>query len=66
MWLDDNLGTKDNAVRSRYQALIKTLQNIDKLKYNDEYIALINIPFSPFKKFKIPKLPPTKKRALQA
>ncbi len=55
---------KGERARSLYPSNIRALLNMAKNEYNDEDMGVINIPLSPFAKFKIPKLPPTKKRAL--
>lgn len=35
-----------------------------KAEFNDEDMGVIRIPYSPFKKVKLPKIPVTRKRAL--
>lgn len=49
---------------SAYLACIRAIHNIAKEEFNDEERGLINIPYSPFKYFKIKAQPKTKKRAL--
>ena len=49
---------------SLYAGLIRSLHNMAKDDYNDEDQGIINIPFSPFKKYKIEKPPATRKRAV--
>jgi integrase len=67
-WLDtrpaETKRKKGTRARSLYTGIIRTLHNKAKEEYNDEDRGIINIPFSPFKKFKIPKDIPPPQRAL--
>ena len=47
-----------------YLSNLRALHNMAKDEYNNEDIGVINIPLSPFKNFKIPKPPVTRKRAV--
>lgn len=47
-----------------YLSSIKTIYERAKDEYNDEDGGVINIPYSPFKKYKIPALPPPEHRTL--
>lgn len=47
-----------------YTSKIQTLFNKAKLEYNDEDRGIIRIKNNPFSKYKIPKLPLTKKKSL--
>ena len=47
-----------------YLAKLSAIYNRAKREYNDEEGGLIRIPHSPFKRVELPKMPPTKKRAL--
>ena len=49
---------------SLYLSNIRALHNMAKDEYNDEDNGIINIPLSPFAKFKVPKSPVTRKRAV--
>jgi len=49
---------------SLYLANIRALHNMAKGEFNDEDNGVINIPLSPFAKFKVPKSPVTRKRAV--
>lgn len=49
---------------SLYLSTLRALHNKAKAMYNDEDRGIINIPFSPFKNFKIPDVPLSQKRAL--
>ena len=51
---------------SHYLSSVRALHNAMKSEYNDESLGVINIPFSPFAKFKMPSVPVTKKRAIDA
>jgi integrase len=55
---------KGERAHSLYISTIKTIHNAAKEEYNDEDLGIINIPQSPFAKFKIPPIPVTRKRAL--
>lgn len=47
-----------------YLSNLRALHNMAKSEYNNEDIGVINIPLSPFKNYKIPKPPATRKRAV--
>lgn len=49
---------------SLYAGYIRSLHNMAKKEFNDEDQGIINIPFSPFKKYVIQKPPATRKRAV--
>lgn len=49
---------------SLYLSNLRALHNMAKSEFNDEDSGVINIPLSPFAKFKVPKTPATRKRAL--
>jgi hypothetical protein len=49
---------------SLYCGYVRALHNLAKKEFNDEEQGVINIPFSPFKKYMIQKQPATRKRAL--
>lgn len=49
---------------SLYLSNLRALHNMAKADYNDEDAGVINIPFSPFAKTKVPKAPITRKRAV--
>lgn len=51
---------------SLYMGKIRHLYNEAKLEYNDEEYGRILIPWSPFAKYSIPNIEPTKDRALTA
>jgi integrase len=55
---------RGSRAQSLYTSNIRTLHNLAKRKYNRESEGIILIPQSPFTEFKIPKLPPVRKRAL--
>ena len=69
-WLPLNPVNKNNKrhtmqrAPSHYLGSIRTLHNEMKLQYNDEDNCVIPIPGSPFARFKVPKSPVTKKRAI--
>lgn len=50
---------------SHYLGSIRALHNAMRLQYNDEDSGIIRIPGTPFSRFKIPRRPATKKRALE-
>lgn len=50
---------------SLYLSNLRALHNMAKSEFNDEDAGVINIPLSPFAKFKVPKTPITRKRAVQ-
>ncbi|MDR1716537.1 MAG: site-specific integrase [Prevotella sp.] len=56
--------TKGGRAVSQYLACIRAIHNIAKSEYNDEDRSIINIPYSPFKNYKIKTQPQTRKRAL--
>lgn len=49
---------------SSYISLIKTIYEHAKDEFNDEDCGVINIPYSPFKKYKIPSIPVSGHRTL--
>ena len=49
---------------SLYLSTLRALHNKAKSIYNDEDRGIINIPYSPFKNFKLPPIPVSQKRAL--
>ena len=49
---------------SSYISLIKTIYEHAKDEFNDEDCGVINIPYSPFKKYKIPSIPVSEHRTL--
>lgn len=49
---------------SLYLANLRALHNMAKSEFNDEDTGVINIPLSPFAKFKVPKTPVSRKRAV--
>lgn len=51
---------------SLYMAKIRHLHNEAKEKYNDEEIGRILIPWSPFSKYVIPNVQPTRQRSITA
>lgn len=55
---------KGERAASLYLSYIRALHNKAKNEYNDEDMGVIRIPFSPFTKFKLPRVPQTRKRAL--
>lgn len=55
---------KGGRALSLYMGCIRTLYNLAKSEYNDEDRGIINIPYSPFARFKIRQPPMTRKRAL--
>lgn len=55
---------KGDRAPSLYLGNIRILHNKAKDMYNDEDAGIIRIPLSPFKKFKVPKSPLTRKRSI--
>ena len=55
---------KGQRVVSLYTYQIKTLHNLAKNEFNDEDRGIINIPFSPFSKYKIAPAPKAEHRTL--
>lgn len=55
--------SKGSRAQSLYPSTIRAIHNRAKDEFNDEEMGLIRIPLSPFKK--IPKVEPSKKRALE-
>lgn len=55
---------KGGRAASLYLSCIRALHNMAKAEYNDEDMGVIRIPFSPFAKFKLPRVPQSRKRAL--
>lgn len=55
---------KGERAASLYLSNIRALHNRAKTEYNDEDMGVIKIPLSPFAKFKLPKIPQSRKRAL--
>ena len=49
-----------------YLSNLRALHNMAKADYNDEDSGIINIPFSPFKNYSVPKPPVTRKRAVSS
>lgn len=56
--------TKGGRAVSLYLSCIRAIHNKAKEEFNDEDRGVINIPYSPFKNFKIKPQPKTRKRAL--
>lgn len=50
--------------QSLYISQLRAIHNRAKKEFNDEDAGIIRIPYSPFKKVEIPKVPITRKRAL--
>jgi integrase len=67
-WIDgrpaESKRAKGQRARSLYPSVIRAIHNAAKDEYNDEDVGIINIPQSPFVKFKVPSEPMTRKRAL--
>ncbi|MDR1561217.1 MAG: phage integrase SAM-like domain-containing protein [Holosporaceae bacterium] len=67
-WLDERQPetkrVKGQRAPSLYTSIIRAIHNTAKEEYNDEDTGIINIPLSPFAKFKVPHEPATRKRAL--
>lgn len=55
---------KKGSVVSLYLSELKTVHESAKLEYNDEDNGVINIPWSPFAKYKIPAMPVAEHRVL--
>lgn len=55
---------KESRAASLYLSNIRAIHNKAKEEFNDEDRGVINIPYSPFKNFKIKPQPKTRKRAL--
>ena len=55
---------KGSRAPSSYLGAIRILHNKAKERYNDEDAGIIRIPLSPFKRFKVPKPPITRKRSI--
>lgn len=47
-----------------YTSAIRAMYNRAKREFNDEQAGVINIPFSPFERLELPKIPLPRKRAL--
>lgn len=58
------LDAKGGRAVSKYLACVRAMHNMAKEEFNDEDRGIINIPFSPFKKYKLKPQPKTRKRAL--
>lgn len=58
------LEAKGGRAISKYLACVRAIHNKAKEEFNDEDRGIINIPYSPFKNFKIKPQPKTRKRAL--
>ncbi|MCM1220959.1 MAG: site-specific integrase [Lachnospiraceae bacterium] len=64
-----NMPARPNRVKgerapSSYLGVMRILHNKAKERYNDEDAGIIRIPLSPFKRFKVPKQPITRKRSI--
>lgn len=55
---------KGERAPSSYLGAVRILHNKAKERYNDEDAGIIRIPLSPFKRFKVPKPPVTRKRSI--
>lgn len=55
---------KGERAPSSYLGAMRILHNKAKERYNDEDTGVIRIPLSPFKRFKVPKPPLTRKRSI--
>lgn len=55
---------KGERAPSSYLGVMRILHNKAKERYNDEDAGIIRIPLSPFKRFKVPKQPITRKRSI--
>ena len=61
----DSTGTlKNGSSAHNYITKIRTLYENAKLEYNDEDNGIINIPWSPFSRYKIPPMPVSEHRVL--
>lgn len=55
---------KGTRAQSLYPSNLRTIHNKAKKEFNDEEAGIIRIPLSPFSKIKLPKVPVSRKRAL--
>lgn len=55
---------KGGRAQSLYPSLLRAVHNKAKAEFNDEDMGIIRIPYTPFKKVKLPKIPVSRKRAL--
>jgi len=55
---------KGERAQSLYPSQLRAIHNRAKAEFNDEDMGVIRIPYSPFKKVRLPKIPVTRKRAL--
>lgn len=55
---------KGERAQSLYPSNLRAIHNRAKAEFNDEELGVIRIPLSPFKKVKLPKIPVSRKRAL--
>jgi integrase len=58
--------TKGERACSLYPGIIRAIYNRARLEFNDEDANVIRIPTYPFKRVKLPAIPVTRKRALDA
>lgn len=69
-WIDNQPARskrkKGQRAVSLYLSNLRALHNMAKDEFNDENAGIINIPLSPFAKFKVPKVPTSRKRAISA
>lgn len=61
---EEHLGQRRRC--SLYMGKIRHLYNEAKLEYNDEDFGRILIPYSPFQRYSIPKIEPTRERSITA
>ena len=57
---------KGERAQSLYLSNLRAIHNRAKAEFNDEDLGIIRIPLSPFQKIKLPKVPLSRKRALDA
>lgn len=56
-----NKPKKGERAQSLYPSQLRAIHNMAKAEFNDEDMGVIRIPYSPFKKVKLPKIPVTRK-----
>lgn len=63
-WMDGQKTMTSGHSKHNYPSRLRAIHNRAKMEFNDDDAGIIRIPNNPFVRFKIPPLPPVRKRAI--